>query len=207
MSNRDFSSREREVRYNTPGYYRANRSMGRDRQEREDFPQSDNYANTGYDEPNTGKYENYGGGGYYGGSYPASAGRDYEQNAGYRENYDRLPQSGYLETSDIPSGRYSQSSREGQRPTGEHRGKGPRNYERPDARVLEDVQDRLCQDPYLDASDIEVTIDKGEVVLRGFVADKESKRRAEDITEDVPGLKQLENRLRTRVPGSAILDQ
>ena len=72
---------------------------------------------------------------------------------------------------------------------------------------MDDIQDRLCQDPQLDATEIDVKIEKGEVILTGFVPDKQSKRRAEDVVETVAGIKQLENRLRTHVPGRGILDQ
>ena len=95
--------RERGMRYNTPAYYQSNRSMRDDKgTEERRFEQTDNYAYTDYDDLNTGKYEDYSSGGYYGSDYgnvnPAGMGRDYEQNAGYRENYNRLPQGGYLES-------------------------------------------------------------------------------------------------------------
>jgi hypothetical protein len=79
---------------------------------------------------------------------------------------------------------------------GEHRGKGPRNYRRSDARIQEDVNDRLSDHPFIDASDIEVTVTSGEVVLSGTVNDRRDKRMAEDIAENVSGVNNVENRLR-----------
>jgi hypothetical protein len=76
------------------------------------------------------------------------------------------------------------------------RGKGPRAYKRPDKRVLEDINDRLYLDPYIDASDIEVDVEKGDVILKGTVKNRDVKRRAEDIAETVMGVKNVENRLR-----------
>jgi hypothetical protein len=76
------------------------------------------------------------------------------------------------------------------------RGKGPRSYKRSDHRILDDVNDRLFLDPYIDASDVEVDVDNGDVILKGTVEDQSSKRRAEDIAETVPGVKNVENRLR-----------
>ena len=76
------------------------------------------------------------------------------------------------------------------------RGKGPRSYKRSDERVLEDVNDRLYLDPYIDASDIEVDVEKGDLILKGTVEDRDAKRRAEDIAETVPGVQNVENRLR-----------
>ena len=79
---------------------------------------------------------------------------------------------------------------------GVFRGKGPRSYQRGDERILEDINDRLCENPYLDASDIEVQVSDGEVTLTGSVRDRRSKWLAEDIGEEVSGVKNVENRLR-----------
>lgn len=79
-----------------------------------------------------------------------------------------------------------------------HRGKGPKGYARTDERIHDDIASRLTDDPYVDASDIEVTVDKGEVTLSGTVPDRSSKRRAEDIAELVSGVNNVENRLRVK---------
>jgi hypothetical protein len=81
---------------------------------------------------------------------------------------------------------------------GSHRGKGPKGYVRGDERILEEVCDRLTEDDRLDACDIEVKIDQGEVTLNGQVENREDKRRAEDIAESVSGVKHLQNNLRIR---------
>lgn len=77
-----------------------------------------------------------------------------------------------------------------------HRGKGPRNYSRSDDRIREDVNDRLSDDPWVDASEIEVSVSNGEVTLTGTVTDRNDKRRAEDLAEAVSGVKNVENRIR-----------
>ena len=79
---------------------------------------------------------------------------------------------------------------------GEYRGKGPRNYSRSDERIKEDINDRLSDDPFVDASDIDVTVSNGEVSLTGTVDHRSTKRRAEDLAEAVSGVKNVENRLR-----------
>ena len=76
-------------------------------------------------------------------------------------------------------------------------GKGPRNYKRSDERILEEISERLAQG-YLDASDIEVVVSSGEVVLEGTVRNKYELRLAEDLIEDVMGVKQVESRLKVR---------
>lgn len=77
-----------------------------------------------------------------------------------------------------------------------HRGKGPKNYKRSDERILEDIHNRLTDEWNIDASDIEVTVTDGEVILTGFVADRFQKRRAADIADDVYGVTNVENRIK-----------
>ena len=76
-----------------------------------------------------------------------------------------------------------------------HRGKGPKSYRRSDERIREDVNDRLSEG-YLDATEIEVQVSEGLVTLTGTVNSRTDRRRAEDIAEDVRGVKNIENRLR-----------
>ena len=90
---------------------------------------------------------------------------------------------------------------EGRPQPGSHRGKGPRNYQRRDERILEDINDRLCDNPYMDASEIDVSVSDGDVVFSGSVEDRKSKRLAEDIGDSVSGVKNVENRLRVRMRG------
>ena len=75
---------------------------------------------------------------------------------------------------------------------GRFTGKGPKGYRRSDDRIKEDVSEMLSRDGDLDASEIEVIVGSGEVILEGTVPDRESKR----LAEDVPGVKQVQNRLR-----------
>ena len=77
-----------------------------------------------------------------------------------------------------------------------HRGKGPKNYQRSDDRIREDVCERLAMDDDVDASDLEVTVSGGTVVLAGSVTDRWAKRRAEDIAESVAGVRDIENQIR-----------
>lgn len=76
-----------------------------------------------------------------------------------------------------------------------HRGKGPRNYKRSDERIREIVCDLLCDDPYLDASDIEVEVKDGAVILTGSVEDRFAKRLAEDLAQNVTGVVNVENKI------------
>jgi osmotically-inducible protein OsmY len=79
-----------------------------------------------------------------------------------------------------------------------HRGRGPKGYRRSDARILEDVSDRLTEDPHIDASEIEVTVSDCEVTLRGTVGSRFEKRHAEDLAESVAGVTHVQNNLRVQ---------
>lgn len=78
----------------------------------------------------------------------------------------------------------------------DHRGRGPRNYQRSDDRIREDVNERLSDDVRVDASEIEVAVQNREVTLTGTVSDRNEKRRAEDIAEAVAGVSHVQNNLR-----------
>lgn len=78
----------------------------------------------------------------------------------------------------------------------DHRGSGPSGYTRSDERILEDVCDRLTQDWQVDARNVQVTVNGGEVTLDGTVDNRGAKRRAEDIVDDVSGVGHVQNNLR-----------
>jgi osmotically-inducible protein OsmY len=76
-----------------------------------------------------------------------------------------------------------------------HKGKGPRNYQRSQERIKEDVCDRLTDDDMLDATDIDIEVRGDEVILTGYVNNRMQKRRAEDLAEAVSGVHNVENRI------------
>lgn len=82
---------------------------------------------------------------------------------------------------------------------GEHRGRGPAGYRRSDERIREDVSDRLTDDPYLDASGVQVRVSDCEVTLDGTVDSRYAKRRAESLSEHVSGVSHVQNNLRIKV--------
>ncbi len=79
---------------------------------------------------------------------------------------------------------------------GPYTGVGPRNYLRSDARIQDDLNDRLWLDGNLDARDIDVTVSNGVVTLSGYVESREAKRRAQDIAWGVPGVWDVNNQLK-----------
>jgi hypothetical protein len=88
--------------------------------------------------------------------------------------------------------------REGHSSQGQHTGRGPRNYKRSDSRIEEDVCERLTENGTLDASDIEVTVQNGEVTLKGNVENRQAKRLAEELAEAVSGVKDVTNQIKVQ---------
>jgi osmotically-inducible protein OsmY len=86
-------------------------------------------------------------------------------------------------------------------PMGRYRGRGPRGYVRSPARIYEDLCDRLTDNPFVDASDIEVVIAGTEVTLNGTVKDPIALRQAQAIAEEVAGVTHVHNRLQLRPAG------
>lgn len=79
-----------------------------------------------------------------------------------------------------------------------HAGRGPRGYQRSDERILDDAHDRLERDGWVDATDVEISINAGEISLRGTVETREMRRRAEEIVDSISGVRHVTNDLRVR---------
>ena len=79
---------------------------------------------------------------------------------------------------------------------GQHRGKGPKNYNRSKERIKEDASDRLSDDSLIDASNIEIEVEDNDLTLNGTVDTRYEKRRAEDLVENVSGVNNVQNNLR-----------
>jgi osmotically-inducible protein OsmY len=141
----------------------------------------------------SGANQGYSSGGSYGARYSSygtgsSQGfQGYGQGTGARARY---PESDRDNRSFGESG----SAFEGGR--GNFAGRGPKGYQRSDARISEDVCDRLAESPDVDASEIEVKVENGEVTLTGSVAERGEKRRAEDLIENISGVREVHNHLR-----------
>ncbi len=118
----------------------------------------------------------YGGGGSFGGmGYPMSVGGHGTYVAGHRPYGSSQPEQSF-------------------------RGRGPRGYRRSDDRIREDVCDRLTEDHDLDASDIGVVVEAGEVTLEGTVEARRNKWLAEEIAARCSGVLDVHNHLRVKRP-------
>jgi osmotically-inducible protein OsmY len=95
--------------------------------------------------------------------------------------------------------RHTEEPREARgRGAGKFRGRGPKNYRRSDERIREELSDRLTENEWIDASDVEVRVSDGEVVLSGTVDSRYARRLAEDMAESVSGVSHVQNNLRVQ---------
>lgn len=79
---------------------------------------------------------------------------------------------------------------------GPHWGKGPKGYKRSDERTREEVCEAIAHQGHIDASDVEVKVEKGIVILTGTVAQRHHKRALEMLVEQVRGVHEVHNELR-----------
>ena len=86
---------------------------------------------------------------------------------------------------------------------GPYTGRGPKGYQRADERIREDVCEALAQHGDIDASEIEILVQNGEVTLTGTVEDRYQKRLAEDVVESAPACATCTTRSASRAPRGA----
>lgn len=187
---------------NDPSWRQNDRNQGLTRNNNFNSQRSGSFGSGGYGEGSAGLG--------YGGSYSGSNyGNDYQQrnryenmNRGYNDYDQRGQDRNWWDRSrDEVSSWFGDDQAEQRRRMDEvqrrsHKGKGPKDYQRSESRIREDVSDRLSDDHDLDASDIDVKVSGNEVILTGTVEDREAKRRAEDIAESVSGVSNVQNQLR-----------
>ena len=78
---------------------------------------------------------------------------------------------------------------------GGYYGRGPKDYQRSDTLIREEICEELTRDDAIDASEVEVTVNRGEVRLRGRVEDRRQRRLAEEIADSCIGVKDVQNEL------------
>lgn len=150
------------------------------------------YRYGGYDEPRrAGSF----GDSLYGDRYGARGRDDFGSSYRSRSDQDR----GFFDRAgDEVRSWFGDEDAERRRNMDQYRGHGPKGYARSDERIREDVCDRLSDDPSVDASEIEVAVANGEVTLTGMVHDRYAKRRAEDVADDISGVKNVQNNIRVQ---------
>lgn len=87
-------------------------------------------------------------------------------------------------------------------PSGESRssffGRGPKNYQRSDERIKEEICEMLTRHSAIDADEIDVEVKDGEVTLTGSVSERRMKHLAEDAAEQCYGVKDVVNNIRVK---------
>jgi hypothetical protein len=78
----------------------------------------------------------------------------------------------------------------------DYTGRGPRGYRRSDDSIREDLCERLLAHGEIDASEVEVAVANGEVLLTGEVDSRTTKRAIEDLAYRVSGVFDVNNLLR-----------
>ena len=53
----------------------------------------------------------------------------------------------------------------------------------------------MTDDPWLDASGIQVSVQNGIAQLQGAIASRQAKRRAEELTDQIGGVRDVQNQL------------
>jgi osmotically-inducible protein OsmY len=147
------------------------------------------YGQSSYGQPRsgqTGGWQGREGQGMYGG---------YGQG-GYGEGRVAWPEEREGQSRERKPGGGSYGQQEKQR--GQFAGRGPKGYKRSDDRIREDVNEELTRNPDIDASDIEVKVESGEVTLTGTVDSRQTKRLAEGCS----GVHEVHNQLRIKHPES-----
>lgn len=217
----DYRSREQEGRGGPQDWDRGNYDQGNYRQD--DYGQ-DNYGQQNFGQNQRGGRHQGGRSGNRGGQSDRNYGfeRD-EYGSGYAQGgqggyqrgnfqggggYDR----GQGQYGPNQGGGYQQAGNQGGSSWGQnggmqrgnesggqsHRGRGPKNYQRSDDRISEDVCDRLSDDHDVDASNIDVSVSDREVTLSGEVDSKQAKRYAEDCADGCSGVEHVQNNLRVK---------
>ncbi len=77
-------------------------------------------------------------------------------------------------------------------------GVGPEGYKRSDQRIEDDICDRLAHHGQIDARNVQVKVQNGDVTISGEVNSRQARRMAEDVAESVLGVADIHNELKVK---------
>ena len=75
-------------------------------------------------------------------------------------------------------------------------GRPPKGFQRSDERIKEEICEFILRTYWLDAENVVIEVQGGEVTLSGTVDDRQQKRALEDLSSDVLGVKDVHNQIR-----------
>lgn len=84
--------------------------------------------------------------------------------------------------------------------SGRHPARGPQAARRSDRSIHQEIHEQLARHSEIDASDLEILVEGGEVTLQGRVGDRSTRWLVEDVVEAVSGVSLVHNQLRV-APG------
>jgi osmotically-inducible protein OsmY len=178
---------------------RSGRDFGRPDSGRRDFGEQERRGR--YGQPSYGgsasPYDQGDVGSWYGGDTGMGDAGSSQYDSPYSRRSDQQRRGQYQE-----QGQYGRSSWAGQgseqrdwSPSG-FSGRGPRGYRRSDDRIREDVCEILTRHHQIDASEMDVDVHDGTVILRGTADSGRMRRLTEELVEDIPGVRDVQNELR-----------
>lgn len=184
--------------------YDDNRNRQNNRNYGRDYDRNYGLGDTSQGSANYGHKDRSGGSRYYGtgnlGGYYGGNDRNSKSNNWDNKNEGRNDRDWWDRTSDEVASWFGDEDAERRRRRdkieGPNKGKGPKGYVRSDEKIHDEINDKLYHDSYVDASDIEVTVNEGEVTLTGTVNDKHTKRRVEDLAEEITGVSDVTNNIK-----------
>jgi osmotically-inducible protein OsmY len=90
-----------------------------------------------------------------------------------------------------------QSGSERRKPGGSHTGgQGAQFHRRSDDKIYEEIWELLTNNADLDASEVDLHVEGGEVTLTGTVDSRDAKWLTEDLVNSVTGVREVNNRLK-----------
>jgi osmotically-inducible protein OsmY len=90
----------------------------------------------------------------------------------------------------------SRSGSDRRKPGGSRSGQAPQFHRRSDDKIHAEIWELLTNNADLNASEIELHVESGEVTLTGIVDSRDAKWLTEDLVTSVTGVREVNNRLR-----------
>lgn len=79
-----------------------------------------------------------------------------------------------------------------------HRGKGPKNYQRTDESIRDELVRVLTEDPDIDASEVEAEVKEGDVFLTGTVPERKMRYWVEEAIYKIRGVNDVNNQIKVK---------
>ncbi|HWQ36698.1 MAG TPA: BON domain-containing protein [Blastocatellia bacterium] len=119
----------------------------------------------------------------------------------YKGTFDRADLHGFGYESAESGIRQPRTRHEWERMRGPYAGRGPQGDRRSDERIAEEINEQLTHHGMIDATQIQVRVQDGEVTHEGTVGSRAERRLAEAAAESCSGVREVFNHLRVNRNG------